>query len=70
MKPVWKKTDREPLMRIRDSFTDQIGPELNKQYWHKFKILDLNGTLPQVRNQIMDTIYQMLADELNDETSE
>ena len=69
MKTVWKNTEREPLIRIRNSFSDQVDPNLNKQYWHKFRILDLNGTLPRVRNQIMDTIYQMLADELSDESS-
>ena len=71
MKTVWEKTEHETLMRIKDSFTDKADPGLHKQYWHRFKMLDLNATLTstQVRNQIMDTIYKMLADELNDENN-
>ena len=65
-----ENTEREPLIRIKNSFSDQADPNLNKQYWHKFKMLDLNGTLPHMRYQIMGAIYQMLADELCDESSE
>ena len=69
MKTVWEKTEHETLMRIKDSFTDKVVPGLHKQYWHRFKMLDLNGTLPHLRYQIMGAIYQMLADELNDENN-